>query len=72
MRAMSPLLQSRELTLYRGDVHPVETHAHLAKLHPLGRMGEISDVVDAILYLETAGFVTDEILHVDGGQSAGH
>ena len=37
-------------------------------------MGEISDVVDAILYLETAGFVTEygEILHVDGGQSAGH
>jgi NAD(P)-dependent dehydrogenase (short-subunit alcohol dehydrogenase family) len=40
--------------------------------HPLGRMGEISDVVEAILYLETAGFVTGEILHVDGGQSAGH
>jgi len=35
-------------------------------------MGEISDIVDAILYLETASFVTGEILHVDGGQSAGH
>ncbi len=53
-------------------MHPVETHAQLAKLHPLGRMGEISDVVDAILYLESAGFVTGETLHVDGGQSAGH
>ena len=49
-----------------------ETHAQLAAQHPLGRMGEISDVVEAILYLETAGFVTGEILHVDGGQSAGH
>jgi NAD(P)-dependent dehydrogenase (short-subunit alcohol dehydrogenase family) len=43
-----------------------------AALHPLGRMGEISDIVDAILYLEGAGFVTGEILHVDGSQSAGH
>jgi NAD(P)-dependent dehydrogenase (short-subunit alcohol dehydrogenase family) len=35
-------------------------------------MGEISDIVEAVLYLETAHFVTGEILHVDGGQSAGH
>ena len=40
-------------------------------LHPVGRMGEISDVVDAVLYLEGANFVTGEILHVDGGQNAG-
>src|SRR5229473_1089047 len=53
-------------------MHPVETHAQLAKLHPLGRMGEISDIVGAILYLESAGFVTGETIHVDGGQSAGH
>jgi NAD(P)-dependent dehydrogenase (short-subunit alcohol dehydrogenase family) len=53
-------------------MHPAETHAQLAALHPLGRMGEISDIVDAVLYLEFAGFVTGEILHVDGGQSAGH
>jgi len=33
--------------------------------------GEVSDIVDAITYLETAGFVTGEILHVDGGVSAG-
>ncbi|GGA01134.1 SDR family NAD(P)-dependent oxidoreductase [Dyella caseinilytica] len=53
-------------------MHSPETHAALASLHPVGRMGEISDVVEAILYLESAGFVTGEILHVDGGQSAGH
>jgi len=53
-------------------MHPVETHARLAKLHPLGRMGEISEIVSAILYLESAGFVTGETIHVDGGQSAGH
>ena len=53
-------------------MHPVETYAQLDALHPVGRMGEISDIVNAILYLEGAGFVTGEILHVDGGQSAGH
>ncbi|MFL5335210.1 MAG: SDR family NAD(P)-dependent oxidoreductase [Geminicoccaceae bacterium] len=53
-------------------MHQAETHEALAALHPVGHMGEISDIVDAILYLETASFVTGEILHVDGGQSAGH
>lgn len=53
-------------------MHPVETHAQLDTLHPVGHMGEISDIVDAILYLESAGFVTGETLHVDGGQAAGH
>jgi len=56
----------------KSPMHPVETHAQLAALHPVGRMGEMSDIVNAVLYLETAGFVTGEILHVDGGQSAGH
>ena len=53
-------------------MHAVETHQALGALHPLGRMGEIADIVDAILYLESASFVTGETLHVDGGQSAGH
>jgi NAD(P)-dependent dehydrogenase (short-subunit alcohol dehydrogenase family) len=48
------------------------SYARLAAVHPLGRMGEISDVVDGILYLERAPFVTGEVLHIDGGQSAGH
>lgn len=60
------------LGVIKTPMHSVETYAQLGHLHPLGRMGEISDVVDAILYLESAGFVTGEILHVDGGQSAGH
>ena len=53
-------------------MHPMETHGFLAALHPVGRMGEVADIVDAVLYLDSAGFVTGEILHVDGGQSAGH
>ncbi|HVJ43026.1 MAG TPA: SDR family oxidoreductase [Dongiaceae bacterium] len=57
--------------IVKTPMHSVETHAALGAMHPLGRMGEISHIVQAILYLETANFVTGEILHVDGGQSAG-
>jgi NAD(P)-dependent dehydrogenase (short-subunit alcohol dehydrogenase family) len=53
-------------------MHGPETHEFLAGLHPVKRMGDIRDIVQAVLYLESAGFVTGEILHVDGGQSAGH
>ncbi|MGW1725752.1 SDR family NAD(P)-dependent oxidoreductase [Streptomyces sp. NPDC002306] len=53
-------------------MHPEETHEMLAGLHPVGRMGESSDIADAVIYLENAPFVTGEILHVDGGMSAGH
>ncbi|AXU16882.1 SDR family NAD(P)-dependent oxidoreductase [Streptomyces clavuligerus] len=56
----------------RTPMHAPETHQFLDGLHPVGRMGEISDIVDAVLYLENAPFVTGEILHVDGGMSAGH
>jgi NAD(P)-dependent dehydrogenase (short-subunit alcohol dehydrogenase family) len=56
----------------KSPMHAVETYAQLGALHPVGHIGEISDIVDAILYLESASFVTGEILHVDGGQSAGH
>ncbi len=47
------------------------SYAGMAELHPLGRLGEIGDVVDGILYLERATFVTGETLHIDGGQAAG-
>jgi NAD(P)-dependent dehydrogenase (short-subunit alcohol dehydrogenase family) len=58
--------------IIKTPMHPAETHEFLAALHPMKRMGEIRDIVEAVLYLESAGFVTGEILHVDGGQSAGH
>jgi len=58
--------------IIRTPMHPPETHAALDRMHPIGHMGEISDIVQAVLYLEGAPFVTGEVLHVDGGQSAGH
>jgi NAD(P)-dependent dehydrogenase (short-subunit alcohol dehydrogenase family) len=47
------------------------SYAELSGLHPLGRVGEVADVVEGILYLEQATFVTGETLHIDGGQAAG-
>ncbi|MBC8724279.1 SDR family oxidoreductase [Paraburkholderia sp. 31.1] len=58
--------------IIKSPMHAPETHAALGALHPVGHMGEMSDIVNAILYLDSAPFVTGEILHVDGGQSAGH
>jgi NAD(P)-dependent dehydrogenase (short-subunit alcohol dehydrogenase family) len=52
-------------------MHAAASYEGLAGLHPLGRLGEIDDVVDAVLYLERASFVTGETLHIDGGQAAG-
>ena len=52
-------------------MHAQGDHAALAKFHPLGRLGEVSDIVDAVLYLQNATFVTGENIHVDGGVHAG-
>ena len=52
-------------------MHANGDHDSLRKFHPIARMGEISDIVDAVLYLQSAGFVTGENLRVDGGVHAG-
>lgn len=57
--------------IIKTPMHAAETHAFLSGLNPVGRMGEIQEIVDAVLYLERSGFVTGETLHVDGGQHAG-
>ena len=56
-------------------MHPAESYtpeALAGKLPPLGHVGQVSDIVDSILYLESAPYVTGEILHIDGGRTAGH
>jgi len=55
----------------RTSLHDPASYEGLAALHPLGRLGEVSDIVDGALYLERATFVTGETLHIDGGQAAG-
>jgi NAD(P)-dependent dehydrogenase (short-subunit alcohol dehydrogenase family) len=52
-------------------MHADQNHEALAKFHPLGRMGQVSDIVDAVLYLQKATFVTGENIRVDGGVHAG-
>jgi NAD(P)-dependent dehydrogenase (short-subunit alcohol dehydrogenase family) len=78
-RSLAIEYASRGVRVNAVSLGVIETPAHdpasykgLESLHPLGRVGEVPDVVDAILYLERATFVTGETLHVDGGQAAGH
>ena len=53
--------------------HPPESYEDLGgQLPPLGRVGQVSDVVDGVLFLESSPHITGEILHIDGGQAAGH
>ncbi len=57
--------------IIKTPMHPESTHEMLGGLHPMGRMGEISEIAEAVMYLERADFVTGETLNVDGGQHAG-
>lgn len=57
--------------IIKTPMHDPKTHDFLSGLHPMKRMGEVREIVDAVLYLESAQFVTGEIVHVDGGQHAG-
>ncbi len=53
-------------------LHPPESYTTLGeRLPPVGHVGQVSDIVDTVLYLESSPFVTGETLHVDGGQIAG-
>lgn len=60
------------LGVIKTPVHDPASYEGMAALHPMGRLGEVSDVVEGIMYLERATFVTGEILHIDGGRTAGH
>jgi NAD(P)-dependent dehydrogenase (short-subunit alcohol dehydrogenase family) len=52
--------------------HPAESYQNLGdRTPPIGRAGQVSDVVDGILFLESSPYITGEILHIDGGQIAG-
>jgi len=54
-------------------MHPADSYERLGgRLPPLGRIGQVADVVDAILFLESSPYITGEVLHVDGGHIAGH
>ena len=52
-------------------MHAPQNHGFLKELSPSKRLGSTRDMADALLYLESASFVSGEILHVDGGAHAG-
>jgi NAD(P)-dependent dehydrogenase (short-subunit alcohol dehydrogenase family) len=53
-------------------LHDPDSYAADAALVPMGRVGQVSDIVDSVLFLESSPYITGETLHVDGGQVAGH
>jgi NAD(P)-dependent dehydrogenase (short-subunit alcohol dehydrogenase family) len=58
--------------IIQAPAHPPENYEHLGdRLPPLGRVGQVSDVVDGVLFLESSPYITGEILHIDGGQIVG-
>jgi NAD(P)-dependent dehydrogenase (short-subunit alcohol dehydrogenase family) len=52
-------------------MHKKEAHEALKHLHPIQRLGTVQEIVDVLLFLEKATFVTGEVVHVDGGAHAG-
>lgn len=59
------------LGIIKTPMHKPETYGSLTGSNPMGRLGEVQEVVDAVLFLTDATFTTGEILHVDGGAHAG-
>ncbi|HXW88463.1 MAG TPA: SDR family oxidoreductase [Streptosporangiaceae bacterium] len=53
-------------------LHAADSYASSAALVPVGRVGQVSDIVRGVLFLESSPYITGEILHIDGGQIAGH
>jgi NAD(P)-dependent dehydrogenase (short-subunit alcohol dehydrogenase family) len=52
-------------------MHANDDHEFLKKLHPIHRLVQIPEIVDALLYLESAPMVNGENIRIDGGAHAG-
>jgi NAD(P)-dependent dehydrogenase (short-subunit alcohol dehydrogenase family) len=52
-------------------MHAPASHGFLKTLHPIERLASVDEIADAVLYLDKAGFVNGEVIHVDGGAHAG-
>ena len=53
-------------------LHDPASYASSAQHVPMGRVGQIDDIVQGVLFLESSPYITGETLHIDGGQVAGH
>jgi len=52
-------------------MHALDDHEVLKKLHPVPQLVQISEIVDALLYLQSAPMVNGENIRIDGGSHAG-
>lgn len=52
-------------------MHAKDSEEHLKSLSPMGMIPKVEDIVEAVLYLTEARYVTGEVLHVDAGQHNG-
>jgi NAD(P)-dependent dehydrogenase (short-subunit alcohol dehydrogenase family) len=52
--------------------HDPGSYVTEAARHPLGRVGQVNDIVNGVLFLESSPFITGETVHIDGGRIAGH
>jgi NAD(P)-dependent dehydrogenase (short-subunit alcohol dehydrogenase family) len=52
-------------------MHANDDHEALKKLHPIPRLVQISEIVDALFYLQSAPMVNGENIRIDGGAHAG-
>ncbi len=52
-------------------MHDPGSREALKKLSPLGRLADTKEIVEAVFFLESAGFVSGENLRIDGGAHAG-
>jgi NAD(P)-dependent dehydrogenase (short-subunit alcohol dehydrogenase family) len=52
-------------------MHANDDHESLKKLHPIPRLVQVSEIVDALLYLQSAPMVNGENIRIDGGAHAG-
>jgi NAD(P)-dependent dehydrogenase (short-subunit alcohol dehydrogenase family) len=48
-----------------------ENHESLKGMHPIRRLASVEEIVQAVLFLVRAPFITGEVIHVDGGAHAG-
>ena len=66
VNAVSPGIIQTRMHLPESAVGPC------GRFPPLGRVGQVSDMVNGVLFLESSPYITGEILHIDGGHTAGH
>jgi len=52
-------------------LHKNDSQEAMKTFQPMGKIVEVADIVDAVLYIAEADQVTGEVLHVDGGAHAG-